>query len=173
VAEARVFLGLGANLGDPLARLAEAVGALRAAVEVDAVSSVFRTEPVGFRDQPDFFNLVVAGTTRLEPADLLRAAHDVEARLGRVRSFRNAPREIDVDLLAYGDLVIRTAELSVPHPGIAARGFVLHPLAEIAPEWRHPVLGKTARQLLAEALAVERVELVGPLPGPPGTRSLQ
>lgn len=168
-----MFLGLGANLGDPVAQLAEAVGALRAVVEVDAVSSVFRTEPVGFRDQPDFFNLVVAGSTPLEPAALLRAAQEVEARLGRVRTFRDAPRTIDVDVLAYGELVIRTPELALPHPGISARGFVLHPLAEIAPDWRHPVLGKTARELLHGAVALERVDRVGPLPGPGGTQSLQ
>ena len=164
-----MFLGLGANLGDPLAQLAAAVAGLRGAVEVDVVSSVFRTEPVGFREQPDFFNLVVAGSTRLEPGELLRAVQEVEARMGRVRTFRDAPRRIDVDVLAYGDLVIDTPELTVPHPRMAARGFVLHPLAEIAPDWRHPVSGKTARQLLAGAVGLERVERVGPLPGQPGT----
>ncbi len=158
---------MGANLGDPLAQLAEAVRALGGAVQVEAVSSVFRTEPVGFRDQPDFYNLVVAGSTRLPPDEVLRAVQAVEARLGRVRTFRDAPRTIDVDVLAYGDRVIHTPALTVPHPGIATRGFVLHPLAEIAPGWRHPVLGKTALQLLAAAVGLERVERVGPLT-PPG-----
>lgn len=163
-APAFVLLGLGANLKRPAARLAEAVAALRSAVEVAAVSSVYRTAPVGFAEQPDFLNLVVAGHTRLAPAELLREAHRIEERMGRVRTFRNAPRVIDIDLLAYGGLVVHTAELVLPHPGIARRGFVLHPLDEVAPRWLHPVLGKTARELLRAAGEVERVEKLGALP---------
>lgn len=163
MAQTFVLLGLGANLGDPPAQLAAAVRALERAVRVDAVSSLFRTAPVGFSGQPDFFNLVAAGHTGLAPAALLRAIHEIEAELGRVRSFPNAPRPIDVDLLAYGAEVIRTPELSVPHPGIATRGFVLHPLAEVAPEWRHPELGATARELLDRAGPLERVTRAGSL----------
>jgi 2-amino-4-hydroxy-6-hydroxymethyldihydropteridine diphosphokinase len=159
-----VLLGLGANLDDPLAQLARAVELLGAHVEVEAVSTVYRTEPVGHADQPDFLNLVVAGRTGLAPAELLAAAQAVEAALGRRRSFLNAPRTIDVDLLAYGDRVMRTLSLTLPHPRLHLRGFVLHPLAEVAPEWRHPVLGRTARELLSAATALERVEPVGPLP---------
>lgn len=159
-----VLLGLGANVGDPLAQLARAVELLGAHVEVQAVSSVYRTEPVGHADQPDFLNLVVAGRTGLAPAELLKAAQSVEAALGRRRSFRNAPRIIDVDLLAYGDRVMRTLALTLPHPRLHLRGFVLHPLAEVAPAWRHPVLRRTARELLSAATALERVEPVGALP---------
>ena len=159
-----VLLGLGANLERPEARLAEAVAALRRSVEVAAISSVYRTAPVGFADQQDFLNLVVAGHTRLGPGELLAEAHRVEDEMGRVRSFRNAPRVVDIDLLAYEDRVVTTAELVLPHPGIAMRGFVLHPLDEVAPRWRHPVLRKTARELLLAAGELERVEKLGALP---------
>jgi 2-amino-4-hydroxy-6-hydroxymethyldihydropteridine diphosphokinase len=166
-ADVEVLLGLGANLGDPLAQLARAVQMLAAHVVVERVSSVYRTEPVGHAAQPDFYNLVVAGRTALAPADLLAAVQGVEEALGRQRSFRNAPRVIDVDVLAYGARVMRTLALTLPHPRLHLRGFVLHPLAEVAPEWRHPVLGRTARELLSAATALERVEPLGPLP-PPG-----
>jgi 2-amino-4-hydroxy-6-hydroxymethyldihydropteridine diphosphokinase len=164
--EHEVLLGLGANLGDPVAQLAHAVSALRDEVRVDAVSSVYRTEPVGFKEQPEFYNLVLRGHTRLGPLGLLQRAREIEAALGRHRSFPNAPRTIDVDLLAYGDRVMRTEELTLPHPRLHLRGFVLHPLAEIAPEWTHPVLRRTARELLSSATELERVQRVGALPGP-------
>lgn len=160
-----VLLGLGANLGDPAAQLARAVEALRAFLAEVAVSSLYRTAPVGYADQPDFLNLVARGTSDLDPHALLARVLDVERAMGRERSFRNAPRTIDIDLLAYGGRVIETPTLVVPHPGIATRGFVLHPLAEVAPEWRHPKLKKTARELLESAVSLERVERIGPLPG--------
>jgi 2-amino-4-hydroxy-6-hydroxymethyldihydropteridine diphosphokinase len=160
-----VLLGLGANLGDPVAQLGRAVEALSSSLRIGAVSSLYRTEPVGHADQPDFYNLVVRGWTALEPAALLRAAQGVEAALGRRRSFRDGPRTIDVDLLAYGDRVMRTPELTLPHPRLHLRGFVLHPLVEVAPEWTHPVLARTARELLSVAGVLERVERVGALPG--------
>lgn len=163
-----VLLGLGANLGDPVAQLARAVRRMSAVVRVDAVSSVYRSEPVGFADQPDFYNVVVRGRTGLEPGALLRAAQRVEAELGRERSFADAPRTIDIDLLAYGDLVMRTETLTLPHPRLHLRGFVLHPLAEVAPQWVHPVLHRNADGLLAAAGEVERVERLGPLPGDGG-----
>jgi 2-amino-4-hydroxy-6-hydroxymethyldihydropteridine diphosphokinase len=165
--EADVYLGLGANLDDPAARLAEAVERLGRVLTVVAVSSVYRTEPVGHRDQPDFLNAVVHARTRLAPAEVLAACLRVEAEMGRVRTFANAPRRIDVDVLAHGDAVILTPSLALPHPRIAVRGFVLHPLAEVAPSWRHPVLGRTAAELLAAAGPPERVERAGPPPGPP------
>jgi 2-amino-4-hydroxy-6-hydroxymethyldihydropteridine diphosphokinase len=167
---ADVLLGLGANLGNPVDQLARAVNLLGAHLRMDRVSSVYRTEPVGHAEQPDFLNLVVAGRTALEPAALLAFAQEVEEVLGRRRSFRNAPRIIDVDVLAYGDRVMRTLALTLPHPRLHLRGFVLHPLAEVAPEWRHPVFGRTAAELLAALGQTERVERVGPLAAPaPGT----
>lgn len=162
--EHEVLLGLGANLGEPVRQLARAVAALGDEVRIAAVSSVYRSEPVGFAEQPDFCNVVVRGRTALGPLALLQRAKEVEAALGRRRTFRDAPRTIDIDVLAYGDRVMRTEALTLPHPRLHLRGFVLHPLAEIAPEWRHPVLGRTAGELLAAAVDLERVEWVGALP---------
>ncbi|HEX8430623.1 MAG TPA: 2-amino-4-hydroxy-6-hydroxymethyldihydropteridine diphosphokinase [Longimicrobium sp.] len=157
-----VLLGLGSNVGDPGRQLVAAVDALGAVLTVTATSSVYRTEPVGFAGQPDFLNLVVVGRTALEPEALLDATQEVERVMGRVRTFRNAPRPIDIDVLAYGARIIRSERLTVPHPALAERAFVLVPLAEVAPGWRHPELGKTARELLA-AGASGRVERVGAL----------
>lgn len=163
--EEPVILGLGANQGDPVAQLARAVELLSARVRIGAVSSVYRSAPVGYAHQPDFYNLVVTGRTPLDPATLLRAAQAVEEALGRRRTFRDAPRTMDVDLLAYGNRVMRTEDLTLPHPRLHLRGFVLHPLLEVAPEWVHPVLGRTARELLSTGQALERVERVGALHG--------
>lgn len=159
-----LLLGLGANVGDPVGQLARAVAWLEEVVEVVAVSSVYRTEPVGVREQPDFFNLVCVGRSSLPPAELLAAAQAIEGAMGRVATVRNGPRPIDVDLLDVGGRVERTPSLELPHPRMAARGFVLHPLAEVAPRWRHPVLGLTARELLLAVPSPERVERWGPLP---------
>jgi 2-amino-4-hydroxy-6-hydroxymethyldihydropteridine diphosphokinase len=160
---AEVLLGLGANLGEPRRQLAEAVARLGVLVEDIRASSVYRTEPVGHRDQPDFYNLVVDGWTRVPPLELLRGMLAIEREMGRERPFANAPRTIDLDLLSYGGVVMRTPELTLPHPGIEHRGFVLHPLAEVAPGWIHPVLGRTARELLSAARPLERVEMMGAL----------
>lgn len=159
-----VLIGLGSNLDRPVERLAEAVRRLAPEVEVLAASSVYRSEPVGHREQPDFFNAVVRGRSELEPGELLARLHAVEEAMGRRRTFRNAPRVIDLDLLACGDRVADTPELTLPHPRMAERAFVLVPLAEVAPEWRHPLLGRTARELLAVAGALERIERWGRLP---------
>lgn len=159
-----VLLGLGANLGEPVRQLSEAVRALAAAVSLTAISSVYRTEPVGLREQPDFYNLVCMGRTTLSPRALLAVAREIEAGLGRVRRLRDGPRTIDIDLLAYGALTLDTPQLTLPHPRMHRRAFVLVPLVEIAPGWRHPVLARTARELLGAAEPAEGVERWGPLP---------
>ncbi|HEX8832108.1 MAG TPA: 2-amino-4-hydroxy-6-hydroxymethyldihydropteridine diphosphokinase, partial [Longimicrobium sp.] len=132
---APVLLGLGANVGDPRAQLARALEGLGAFVADLRASSIYRTEPVGHRDQPDFFNLVARGTTILAPLELLARILELERQMGRERTFRNAPRVIDIDVLDYAGLVSHDPHLLLPHPGIPARGFVLHPLAEVAPRW--------------------------------------
>lgn len=161
--ESEALLGLGANLGDPRAQLREALAQLRLMVHVADVSSIYLTEPVGGPEQPSFLNLVLRVRTGLSPSALLALAHAAEQRMGRTRRTRDEPRLIDIDLLAYDDLVVNTAELTVPHPRMHVRGFVLHPLAEVAPHWRHPVLDMTAEEMLAAEQPMERVERAGRL----------
>lgn len=158
-----VLLGLGSNLGEPAAQLANALRLLQALVQVEAISSVYRTEPVGFADQPDFLNLACAGRTELSLDELLGGVHAIERSLGRERTFLNSPRLIDIDVLAYGEHILETTFASVPHPRLHERAFVLAPLAEIRPDWIHPRLGRSAATLLGELQDPERVERIGPL----------
>ena len=129
----RAVLGLGANLGDAPATLRAAVEAIGHLphTEVTAVSSVYLTAPVGYVDQPDFYNIVVTVETELTPHTLLGGCLGVEAALGRVRTFRNAPRVVDIDLLLYEGYAEQTEELTVPHPRMMERAFVLVPLHEL------------------------------------------
>jgi len=113
-------------------------------------SSVYETDPVGFLDQPSFLNMVVRIETTKTPLELLAHVLDVEQRLGRVRTFRNAPRTIDIDILLYGDQVIQEPDLKVPHPRMLERRFVLEPLHEIDPDLVHPVTGRTIRSHYAD-----------------------
>lgn len=146
------YIGLGANLGDPVRQLSEALERLNAAeeVEVTRVSAFYRNPPLGPPDQPWYVNAAARVRTRLGPEELLRLLQQVEAALGRVRGEHWGPRVLDLDLLLYNGEVIFAPDLVVPHPEMHRRGFVLLPLAEIAPQAWHPVLGKSAGDLLAE-----------------------
>ncbi|HKJ91919.1 MAG TPA: 2-amino-4-hydroxy-6-hydroxymethyldihydropteridine diphosphokinase [Longimicrobiales bacterium] len=150
---ASAYLGIGSNLGDRDANLAGALELLDARVGIDAVSSVYESEPVGYTAQPDFLNLVARVRTELAPRDLLEALQGVERELGRERHFRNAPRVIDVDLLLYDQLELSEPGLTVPHPRMLERDFVLRPLVELEPELRHPEAGRLADRLQAPDLA--------------------
>ena len=151
-AAAEAFVGLGANLENPSQQVRQAVSELDAIehTRVLVASSLYRSAPVGYADQPDFINAVAKLQTRLSPRELLDALHVIEDRHGRRRSVRNAPRTLDLDLLLYGMLVVHEEGLTLPHPRMHERAFVLLPLAEIAPDT--PVPGRAAplSQLLAQ-----------------------
>jgi 2-amino-4-hydroxy-6-hydroxymethyldihydropteridine diphosphokinase len=140
----RAYVGIGANLGDPAAQVRGAIAALAAlpGTRLAAASSLYRTAPIGYADQPEFVNAVAALDTALAPHALLDALQAIERRAGRERSFRNAPRTLDLDLLLYGDAAIADAALTVPHPRMHERAFVLAPLAEIAPDASIPGHGR-------------------------------
>jgi 2-amino-4-hydroxy-6-hydroxymethyldihydropteridine diphosphokinase len=155
------YVGLGANLGNPQQQLREALERLNAAeeVEVTRVSTFYRNPPLGPEDQPWYVNAVARVRTRLGPEELLRLLQQLEAGLGRVRGERWGPRVIDLDLLLYNGEVIFVPDLVVPHPEMHRRVFVLVPLAEIAPRAWHPVLQKSAEDLLGELDAADRTVL--------------
>ena len=147
-----VYLSLGSNLGDRAQNLKDAIAALaQVGVQVVLVSSVYETEPVDYLDQPWFLNCAVEAETDLPALELLRALRGIEAQRGSKKLVAKGPRLIDMDILLYADEVIDTPELQVPHPRMHRRRFVLEPLAEIAPQARHPILGMSAAEMLANS----------------------
>ncbi len=157
----RAYVGLGANLGEPRRQLTEAIIAISGLPETRLAghSSYYRSAPVGFKNQPEFLNAVAALDTRLAPGVLLEGLQGIERRHHRERSFPNAPRTLDLDLLLYGDETIASAGLTVPHPRMHERAFVLKPLSEIAPEAEIPGRGKAGDLLAACAdQFVERID---------------
>jgi 2-amino-4-hydroxy-6-hydroxymethyldihydropteridine diphosphokinase len=159
-----ILVGIGGNLasarfGPPRQTLAGSLAVLEGeGVRISARSGWYRTEPVPRSDQPWFVNAVVSLATSFSAPDLLAVLQAVESRFGRVRGERNAARVLDLDLLDYHGQVTETAVLILPHPRLHQRPFVLVPLAEIAPAWRHPLLGQTAEQLLSGLAAEQSIE---------------
>jgi 2-amino-4-hydroxy-6-hydroxymethyldihydropteridine diphosphokinase len=154
------YIGIGSNMGDKLDACRRAIALLdsRAGTVVKS-SSWYCTEPVGHVKQEDFVNAVVELRTELSPLALLACCHVIEDALGRSRLVRWGPRTIDLDILLYGDEIVRSEELTVPHPLMAERAFVLVPLSEIAPQAHHPVLHKTVAELLKRLHDDHRVTL--------------
>lgn len=143
-----IFLGLGSNLGDRLAFLNAAIQAISAFADVLGQSPIYETAPWGYDDQDDFLNQVLEVSTELSPRELLGRLKQVEQDVGRRASFQNGPREIDIDILLYGNQTIEQDDLSIPHPRLHERAFMLRPLANLAPDLVHPVKKKTVSELL-------------------------
>ncbi|MCC6658063.1 MAG: 2-amino-4-hydroxy-6-hydroxymethyldihydropteridine diphosphokinase [Rhodocyclaceae bacterium] len=153
----RAYIALGSNLGDPLATVRAAFDALRALPEtvLVAASSLYRSAPVGLKNQPDFINAVAALDTQLAAEALLEALFAIEARFGRRRDYHHAPRTLDLDLLLHGDETRSTASLTLPHPRLHERAFVLLPLLELAPDIVIP--GRGPARLLMDACREQRL----------------
>ena len=163
--EGVVYLGLGSNLGDRDANLRAALAALAPDVRVIRLSSVYDTEPLHYVRQPRFHNMVSQATTALSPVELLHYLKKIEVSLGRVAGERYGPRVIDLDILFYDQLVVTEPDLIIPHPRLAERAFVLAPLAEIAPNLRHPILQASIKDL-SQSVAGSDVRKLGVLSEP-------
>ena len=147
---AEVYLGLGSNKGDTIENLRRGIAMLAPQIEVKKISSVYLSAPMYEEHQDHFHNIAVQGTTTLTPFDLLKHAKEIERQLGRQEGNRNGPRELDIDILFFDDLILNTPELSIPHPRMHERPFVLVPMEEIARRKMHPVLEKEVIELWAE-----------------------
>jgi 2-amino-4-hydroxy-6-hydroxymethyldihydropteridine diphosphokinase len=158
-----VFLLLGTNLGDRAANLKNAKDQIEADIgQIIKSSSLYSTAPWGVANQPDFYNQVIQVSTLLDPFAVLRSSLLIEEKMGRIRKSKWGPRLIDIDLLFYGNEVIDSTELMLPHPGIQSRNFTLQPLVEIAPNYIHPLLNKSLTELLIaceDKSLVQKIEL--------------
>lgn len=150
------FLSLGSNVGDRVANLKAAIERIRSLGEVIATSSIYETEPVEFLVQPWFLNCVLKLDTEKMPKQLLAAILNIEKEMGRHRRQKKGPRTIDIDILLFGNSVVETNGLTIPHPALHERRFVLEPMSEFAPDVRHPVFKKRMRELL-EALPAGQI----------------
>jgi len=155
-----VYLSLGSNVGDRENHLRDAMARLGIEDRVASVSSLYETEPVEFASQPWFLNCAVAVATTKMPEVLMAALLHIEQEMGRMRTQKKGPRTIDIDILLCGDTILNSTQLTIPHPAMHERRFVLEPLAEIAPEAQHPVLKRTVRELLDALPAGQEVKKV-------------
>ena len=157
---ATVYLGFGSNLGSRAEHLAAAIRLMKGAdLVIERVSPVYESPPYGYADQPDFLNLVVRAKTELDPHALFRRAKEIEKRLGRRQTIRNGPRPIDIDIIAYDDRILDDDLLTVPHPRMRDRAFVLVPLRDVAPNFVLPTTGESIEQLSAALPPASAVRL--------------
>ena len=158
-----IFLSIGTNLGNRMENLRTAMKLIRAGggILVDSVSGVYRTDPVGLKSQPDFYNICVNGRTQNSPDELLAGLKKIEFEMGRVKQEKWGPRIIDIDILFYSNIIIKTEALTIPHPEIASRRFVLEPLSEIAPFHVYPGREITIKELLIKGIFTENAVLTG------------
>jgi 2-amino-4-hydroxy-6-hydroxymethyldihydropteridine diphosphokinase len=157
------FLGLGTNIGERARNLYEALRRMAAVVHIDATSSVYETEPVGYTDQPKFWNMVVRCATDLPARQLMQELIAIETAMGRQRTFKNAPRIIDIDILVYDEVVVAERDLEIPHPRMHDRAFVLRPLLEIAPDLVDPRTHESYADIF-QRKELEQALVVGFLP---------
>lgn len=156
------YIGIGTNLGDRRQNLIEAVHQLASFARIEAISSIYQTEPVGYKQQADFWNVVARIATDLPAVELLQRLIGIEKGMGRERTFRNAPRIVDLDVLLYDDVSVTLPDLEIPHPRMHERAFVLKPLTEIAPDAVHPRTKQRFADIL-EHTQLERAEIIGQL----------
>ncbi len=156
---ATVYLALGSNVGDPKKQIGHAARLLAARLDDIRQAPLYRSHAVGYTDQPDFVNTALSGRTSLSPEELLAFTQEVERQVGRQQRFRWGPREIDVDIIFYDDLVRSGGELVLPHPEFRERDFVLRPLCDLDPHLRDPGTGRTVSELLAN-LPADRKSIV-------------
>lgn len=145
---ATVFLALGSNVGESKQLIKKAVELLKSSVQDIIEAPLYTSKAYGVTEQPDFFNTALRGETSLTPLELLEFVKHIEAEVGRVKRFRWGPREIDIDIIFYDDLVVDAPQLTIPHPGLRERDFVLRPICDIDPAYIDPISGKSVRELL-------------------------
>ncbi len=143
-----IVLAIGSNLGDRIDNLQEALTGMKQHMSVSSVSSVYETAPMHVTDQPAFLNAVFSGDTKLLPAELLQAVKKLETSIGRKPTYKYGPRVVDIDIIIYGDVLVETVDLTIPHALMHEREFVLRPMADVLPDLKHPKMGKTVEEML-------------------------
>jgi len=157
-----IYLALGSNIGNPSLQIEKAIELLGSHIQNVRQAPIYRTRPVGYRDQGNFLNTAISARTALGPQELLVTITKIEADLGRKKRFRWGPREIDIDIIFFNDQIIKTATLTLPHPSFRKRDFVLRPLADLNEELIDPITKKTVRQLL-DKLRPEELSIINKL----------